>query len=98
MRTSEMIGSKKVWMLYNRDNLPDLILNPPLSVRTSTNPIPGTKVSSASGTRVTILHAQYPSWSHGRVYPVTPNEIMMIARIIPVTQISSLGLFKPPVR
>lgn len=58
MRIDEMIGGKKVCMLYNRDNLPDLILNPPLSIRTNTNPIPGTKMSSASGTSVTILHAQ----------------------------------------
>ena len=53
-----MIGSKKVWILYNRDNLPDLMLNPPLKIRTNANPIPGTNVSSASGTNVTILHAQ----------------------------------------
>ena len=98
MSTSDMMGSRKVWMLYNRDNLPDLILNPPLSIRTSTNPIPGTRLFRSSGTRVTILHAQYPNWSQGRVYPVTPNEIMMIDRIIPVTHISSLGLFIPPVR
>ena len=56
--TSDMTGSKKVWMLYNRDNLPDLILNPPLRIRTNTNPIPGTNMSSASGTSVTIFIAQ----------------------------------------
>ena len=58
IRTNEMIGSKKVCMLYNRDNLPDLMLNPPLSIRTNADPIPGTKMSNASGTSVTILHAQ----------------------------------------
>lgn len=62
MRIDDTIGSKKVCMLYNRDNLPDLMLNPPLNIRTSTDPIPGTNMSNASGTRVTILHAQYPNW------------------------------------
>ena len=34
----------------------------------------GISSSSASGTDVTILHAQYPTWSQANEYPVTPKD------------------------
>jgi hypothetical protein len=47
---------------------------------------------------VTIFDAQKPSWSQGREYPVTPKLTEVTERSTPETQMSSLGLEKPPVR
>ena len=51
-------GKTNVWMLYNLVKVDWLTLNPPRNVRTDILPIPGIKLSNASGTDVTILHAQ----------------------------------------
>ena len=56
--TNDTNGSRKVCILYNRDSLPDLTLNPPLNTRTNADPIPGNIESKASGTIITILQAQ----------------------------------------
>ena len=56
--TNDTNGSRKVCILYNRDNLPDLTLNPSRYTKTNADPIPDNIESKASGTIVTILQAQ----------------------------------------
>ena len=51
-------GKTNVWMLYNLVKVDWFTLNPPLIKTTDIFPIPGIKLSNASGTDVTILHAQ----------------------------------------
>ena len=38
--TNDTNGSRKVCILYNRDRLPDLTLNPPLNTKTNADTIP----------------------------------------------------------
>ena len=67
-----------------------------LPLSNSTNRLPTTGI--ASGTPVTILQAQYPTWSQGSEYPVTPKDTVVTANVTPVTQVNSLGFLNPPVR
>ena len=59
-------GNANVWILYKRVKVICPTLKPALRAKTATPPKPGKSSSNASGTAVTILQAQKPTWSHDK--------------------------------